>query len=92
MTGYTPALWSINSSPPSAAYMHQWTRSALVQVMACHLFGAKPLPEPMLAYWRLDFWEQISVKLESKFCHFHIKNAFEIAMCQNGGHLLHGES
>ena len=23
-------------------------KSALVQVMACRLFGAKPLPEPML--------------------------------------------
>ena len=27
--------------------------SALVQVMACRLFGAKPLPEPMLAYCQL---------------------------------------
>ena len=34
-----------NSSPQSTAYMCQWTRSALVQVMAC-----KPLPEPMLTY------------------------------------------
>ena len=29
-----------NSSPPSAAYM-QWIGSALVQIMACRLFGAK---------------------------------------------------
>ena len=29
----------INSSPPSAAYMHQWTASSLVQVMACRLLG-----------------------------------------------------
>ena len=33
----------INSSPPSAAYMHQWTGSALVQIMTCRLPGAKPL-------------------------------------------------
>ena len=26
-----------NSSPPSVAYMHRWTGSALVQVMVCHL-------------------------------------------------------
>ena len=51
--------------------MCQWTGSALVQVMACRLFGAKPLPEPMLSYCQLYSWEQISVKLESKFCHFH---------------------
>ena len=30
------------SYPPSAAYMRQWIRSALVQTMACRLFGAKP--------------------------------------------------
>ena len=40
----------VNSSPASAAYMHQWTGSTLVQIMAWHLFGAKPLPEPRLTY------------------------------------------
>ena len=29
----------INSSPPSAAYMHLWVGSALFQIMACHLFS-----------------------------------------------------
>ena len=42
-----------NSSPPSAAIMHQWTESALVQIMACRLDDAKPLSEPMLTYCRL---------------------------------------
>ena len=45
--------------------------SSLVQVMACRLFGAKPLPEPMLAFHQLDSRKQISVKFESEFCHFH---------------------
>ena len=40
----------VNSSTPSAAYMHQWTGSALVQIMACRLFDAKPLAKPMLGY------------------------------------------
>ena len=40
----------VNSSLLGAAYMRQWTRSALVQIMACCLFGAKPLFEPMLVY------------------------------------------
>ena len=58
---------SFNSSPPSVAYTHtrthththiyicvcHWTGSVLVQVMACRLFGAKPLPEPMLVYCQL---------------------------------------
>ena len=39
--------------------------------MACRLFGAKPLPEPMLAYCQLDSLEQISMKFESWFYHFH---------------------
>ena len=29
--------------------------------MACHLFSAKPLSEPMLDYCQLDPWLQISV-------------------------------
>ena len=44
-------IWMIsrfNSSPPSAAYMHQWTGSALVQIIACRLFRTTQLPEPML--------------------------------------------
>ena len=35
---------NFNSAAPSAEYMRQWTRSALVQVMACRLIGTKPLP------------------------------------------------
>ena len=61
----------VNSSPPTAAYMHQGTGPALAQVMACHLFSTKPLPELMLTYCQLDSWEQISVKFESEFYHYH---------------------
>ena len=46
-------LWKVlqlNSSPPSAAYMCQWIRPALVQIMACCLFGSKPLSKLMLEY------------------------------------------
>ena len=53
---------SINSAAPSAANIFQGTLSALVQLMACRLFGAKPLPEPMLTYCQLDSYEQTSVK------------------------------
>ena len=51
--------------------MRRWTGSSLVQIMACRLLGAKPLPEPMLVYCRLDSWEQVSVKFKSEFYHFH---------------------
>ena len=42
----------------------QRTGSSLVQVMACHLFGAKPSPEPMLNLCELDHEEKTSVKFE----------------------------
>ena len=48
------SLISVNSSPPSAAYMRQCLEPALVQIMACRLFGAKPLSKPMLGYCQLD--------------------------------------
>ena len=62
---------------PSAAYMRQCTWLSLVQVVACRLFGAKPLPEPMLLICQLDPWEQVSVKLEFEFYPFHTEYAFD---------------
>ena len=43
-------VWCVFSSSPSAAYMRQLIGSALVQIMACCLFGTKPLSKPMLGY------------------------------------------
>ena len=42
--------------------MRQLVGSELVQIMACRLFGAKPLSQPMLRYCQLDPWEQTLVK------------------------------
>ena len=53
---------AIKACPSGAAYMRRWTGSALVQVMACRLDGAKPLSEPMLPYCQLDSKEHISMK------------------------------
>ena len=53
---------SFNSSPPSAAYMRQWIGSALIKIMACHLFGAKPLSKPMLGYCQLESWNKFQLK------------------------------
>ena len=61
----------IYQGPMSLKSQGQWTASALVQIMACRLFGAKSLPEPMLAYCQLDSREQISMKFESEFYQFH---------------------
>ena len=35
-------------------YMWQETRLSLVQIMVCHVFGTKPLSEPLLTYWQLN--------------------------------------
>ena len=63
------------------AYMHQWTRSSLVQIMACHLFGAKPLPQTTLTYCQLAPWEQseILINIQKPLIH---ENAFENVICE----------
>ena len=88
ITATCPRGQSVNSSPPSAEYMHQWTRSTLVQVMACHLFSAKPLPEPMLTYSQLDPKEQTSVKFELKHTTFHSWKCNRKCCLWNGGHFV----
>ena len=51
--------------------------------MACHLFCAKPSSESMLIYYKLDHYEQTSVKLESKYQHVFLQeNAFENGACK----------
>ena len=81
--GYYMLLWNkhhgncLTHLPPCAAYMRQWIRSALVQIMACRLFGTKPLSEPMLVCCQLDSWEQFSIKFESEFYHFHSRKCIQ---------------
>ena len=48
--------WMINSLRLSDAYIYQYTRPSLVEIVVCCLFGTKPLSEPMLPYWYLDPW------------------------------------
>ena len=71
--------------------MSLWTGSALVQVMACRLFGGKPLSEPMLIYRQLGLWEQTSVKSNVNKNIFIHENAFENVVWENGGHFVQGE-
>ena len=59
--------------------------------MDCRLLGAKPLPEPVLAYCQLDSWEQISVKSNRNSIIVIQENAFEIVVCQRGGHFVQEE-
>ena len=47
-------ITSLKWSPSSAAYIRQWTGSALVQVMACRLFGAKASNVPVATHCQLE--------------------------------------
>ena len=57
--------------------MHQWIRSALVQIMTCRLFDAKPLSKSTLGYCQLGHWEQTSMEYEPKYKFVIHENAFE---------------
>ena len=49
---------------PLMYMINQQIESSLVPVMAWHLLGAKPLPEPMLTYCQWDPQKQSSVKFK----------------------------
>ena len=53
---------------PSEAIWRRWTLSSLVQIMACRLFDAKPLLEPMVTCCHLGPW---------KLKYFYQENGFE---------------
>ena len=81
----------VNSSP-SGVYMHQLIGSALLQIMACRLFCAKPLSEPMLEYCHLN--GTIRNTLQWNFNHntklvIH-KNASENIVCEMAAILSRG--
>ena len=75
---------------PCAAYMHQLTGPALLQVMACRLFGAKPLPKSRLAYCQLDSWKQFQWNSNRNSIVFIKEDAFKIVVCQIGVHFAKG--
>ena len=56
--------------------------------MACRLAGAKPLYVPMLYHCQLDNWEQTSVKLHSKFKHFHSGKCIRNCRPEYVGHFV----
>ena len=85
----------VNSSPPNAANMRQWIGSALVQVMACRLFGVMLWHEPILTFRQLVLKEQTIVKFKSKYTTFHLwkciwKCHWEIAAILSRGRWVNG--
>ena len=60
----------------------------LLQIMACRLFGVKPLSESMLPYCQFYPVEHISVKFYSKFKSFHSRKCTWKCRLRNGGHFV----
>ena len=61
--------------------MGQWIGWALIQIMACGLFSAKPLSKPMLLFCQFDHKEQIwNFNQNTKF--FIHENASENIVCE----------
>ena len=50
--------------------------------------SAKPLSKPMLAYYKLDPWEQTSEKFKFKCKHFHSRKCIWKQRQRNGGHFV----
>ena len=63
------------------AHVRRRTRSSLIEVMACRLFGAKPLSRPILDNCQWDPKEHISIKSYLKIKRVHRK-AFENVLCR----------
>ena len=88
-------IWFIEASyifqliSPSAAYMRQWIGPTLVPIMACRLFGPKPLYKPVLGlYCQLDPLEQTSAKFQSKNKIFHSRKCRRKHRLWNCGHFV----
>ena len=69
----------VNTSPPNTAYMR--IGSALVQIMACRLFGAKPLSKPMLGYSHLALRNKFQLNFNENTKLLIQENVFENFFC-----------
>ena len=65
--------------------------SASFQIMACCLFGPKSLSESVLGYSQLNLLKQASVKLQSRYKHFHSRKYIWKYRLQKDGHFVQGE-
>ena len=83
--------FALKSSAPSAAYVRQWMRSALVETRACRLFGAKPLSKPcwVIVNWTLRNKLQWNLNQNDKT--FHSRKCIWKFRLSNGGHFVQGK-
>ena len=70
--------------------MRQGIGSALVQIMAYRLFGAKTLSKPILGDCQLDPYDQTAVEFWLKYETFHSRKRIWKYRLWNGGHFVQG--
>ena len=68
---------NVNSLWPCDIISCHRSCSTLVQVMTYHLFGAKPLSEPMWTYCQFDPWNKLQWNLQWNSNFFTEENTFE---------------
>ena len=66
-------IHTVNSSLPSVADMRQWTRSTLIRVMSCRLFGAKAITWSNAGLLSIRPLGKVSMKFEAEFYHLHLR-------------------
>ena len=74
-------LFISKSSTPNNAYLRQWCKPPLVQIMACCLWDAKTISGPMLTYCRLDTWEIPEIWINPAVC--KISAILSLPQCVN---------
>ena len=79
---------SENPSSPSAAYMRQWIWSALIQTMACRIFGGRQLSEPVLGYCQFRNKLQWNFNQNTKL--FIYEYASENIVCEEAAIFVQG--
>ena len=76
----TYELLKINSSLPWNPYVHWWTESSFVEVVACRIFGTKSLPEAMLIHYQSEPVELNYFFFNSK-SNLYIEETFQNVVC-----------
>ena len=66
----------------SSACMRQWIGSALVQIIACGLFGATPLSKQMLGCCQLDPRNRVQSNIHQNTKLYTHYNAYENIVCE----------
>ena len=69
-------IWYVNSLGPGDEYIHQSTNKALIQILACRFFGAKPLFAPNLLSWYIEYIRTNTIQIWIKIQKLSFKKMY----------------